>query len=168
MDRRAQGPLDLWLDCCPLPLSSCCQCLSGSPCQVCGFACSCWWMVSGMFVGGCFVFWFCYLPFVVVTLAPFFDAQMFNGFQEKRFENLPSRDSLKVGCLGSKDEPFWLTTQVLEELEGLCTCRSPSLEASRGERTTPPFCYRRKVSLPCGFLVSSKEFRRLKFKNWKV
>lgn len=168
MDRRAQGPLDLWLDCCPLPLSSCCQCLSGSPCQVCGFACSCWWMVSGMFVGGCFVFWFCYLPFVVVTLAPFFDAQMFNGFQEKRFENLPSRDSLKVGCLGSKDEPFWLTTQVLEELEGLCTCRSPSLEASRGERTTPPFCYRRKVSLPRGFLVSSKEFRRLKFKNWKV
>lgn len=128
MDRRAQGPLALWLDCCPLPLSSlweplpglrlCLQLLVSGVWDVCG------WL-------------FCILVLLSALCSSnsgtiFFDAQMFNGFQEKRFENLPSRDSLKVGCLGSKDELFWLTTQVLEELEGLCTRRSPSLEASRG------------------------------------
>lgn len=51
----------------------------------------------GMFVGGCFLVWFCYLPLVVVTLAPFLAAQMFCGFQAKRLENVPSqRVLLKV------------------------------------------------------------------------
>ena len=48
--------------------------------------CNCWCMVFGMFVGGCFLFGFCYLPFVVVALASFLAAQMFCGFQAGRLE----------------------------------------------------------------------------------
>lgn len=47
--------------------------------------------------GWLFLVWFCYLPIVVVTLAPFLAAQMFCGFQAKRLENVPSqRVLLKV------------------------------------------------------------------------
>lgn len=45
-------------------------------------------------MGGYFLFWFCYLPFVVVTLASFLAAQMFYGFQAKRLENVPSQRAL--------------------------------------------------------------------------
>lgn len=66
-------------------------------------------------MGGCLLFWFCYLPFVVVTLASFLAAQMFCGFQAKSLENVPSqRALLKVWCLGAKAELSWAIGDLLK------------------------------------------------------
>ena len=56
--------------------------------------CNCWCVVFGMFVGGCFLFGFCYLPFVVVALASSLAAQVFCGFQAKRLETVPRQRAL--------------------------------------------------------------------------
>ena len=58
---------------------------------VCGVWDGVW---DGMFMDGIFLFWFCYLPFVVVMLASFLAAQMFCGFQAKIFENVLSQRAL--------------------------------------------------------------------------
>lgn len=100
--------------------------VSWNSCQAQGFACNCWCVVLGMFVGGCFLFWFCYLPFVVVTLASFLAAQMFCGFQAKRLENVPSQRALEKVLFLSQGPAFFGPLVTCYDVPWIFVCAIPS------------------------------------------
>lgn len=141
--------------------------------------CNCWCMVFGMFVGGCFLFGFCYLPFVVVALASFLAAHMFCGFRAGRLEKCTTSEgfirSLESWNQGQAYSGPWVTCY-----RSLWACVSVILSPGRGLEIrqwmgqadkwkgfvevfnlSPLCCCKRNVSwihvVRLHFLVSSKE-----------